>query len=55
RRALADARATLEGGHPVDLVAADLMAADAALGTLAGRDATEALLDAIFARFCIGK
>ncbi len=55
RRALADASATLEAGDPVDLIAADLGRARAALGGLTGRDAGEALLDAIFARFCIGK
>jgi len=55
RRALALARETLAAGAPVDLVAPDLAAARAALGRLTGRDASEALLDAIFARFCIGK
>lgn len=55
RRALADALATLAAGDPVDLIAGDLMRADASLGQLTGRDASEALLDAVFARFCIGK
>jgi tRNA modification GTPase len=55
RRSLAEALATLAGGDPVDLAAADLAAADAALAGLTGRDASEELLDAIFARFCIGK
>jgi tRNA modification GTPase len=55
RRALGLARATLAERAPVDLLAGDLGAADAALGALTGRDASEALLDAIFARFCIGK
>jgi tRNA modification GTPase len=55
RRALAFARQTLACAAPVDLIAADLAAARAALGELTGRDASEALLDAIFARFCIGK
>jgi tRNA modification GTPase len=55
RRMLAAALGTLADGHPVDLAAADLAAADAALGRLTGRDASEALLDAVFARFCIGK
>jgi tRNA U34 5-carboxymethylaminomethyl modifying GTPase MnmE/TrmE len=31
------------------------MAADAALGRLTGRDVSEAVLDAVFARFCVGK
>ena len=55
RRALAAALAGLAAGDPVDLAAGDVAAADAALGQLTGRDASEALLDAVFARFCIGK
>jgi tRNA modification GTPase len=55
RRALALAKETLAAGAPIDLVAPDLSNARAALGRLTGRDADEALLDAIFARFCIGK
>lgn len=55
RRALADALETLRCGAPSDLIAGDLARAQAALGELSGRDASEALLDAVFARFCIGK
>jgi tRNA modification GTPase len=55
RRALALARETLGARAPVDLVTPDLAAARAALGSLTGRDASEALINAIFARFCIGK
>jgi tRNA modification GTPase len=55
RRALDFALETLHAGAPVDLVVGDLMAATRALGALTGREASEALLDAIFARFCIGK
>jgi len=55
RRGLAEALATLRAGAPVDLIAGDLAHAQAALGQLTGRDAGEALLDAVFARFCIGK
>lgn len=54
-RALGFARATLAAGDAIDLVAPDLFAASAALGRLTGREATEAVIDAIFARFCIGK
>jgi tRNA modification GTPase len=53
--ALVQAAATLAGGEPLDLAAPDLLAAVAALGELTGAAATEALLDGIFARFCIGK
>jgi tRNA modification GTPase len=55
REALGLARATLAAGEPVDLVAPELLAATAALGEITGAAATEAVLDAIFARFCIGK
>ncbi len=55
RRALAFAIEGLETAAPLDLLAPDLTAAHAALGQISGRDASEAVLDAIFARFCIGK
>ena len=55
RRSLNAALATLGQGAPIDLLAGDLLAASAALGELTGRDAGEALLDRIFARFCLGK
>ncbi len=55
RAALAHALATLAADAPIDLVAGDLADARGALGALTGRDASEALLDGIFARFCIGK
>lgn len=55
REALALARATLEGGDPLDLVAPALLGAGAALGEITGAAATEAILDGVFARFCIGK
>lgn len=52
---LESALETLAAGDPVDLVATDLAEAVRALGRLTGRDASEATIDAIFARFCIGK
>jgi tRNA modification GTPase len=55
REALGHARATLAAGEPVDLVAPELLGATAALGEITGAAATEAMLDGIFARFCIGK
>jgi tRNA modification GTPase len=55
REALAHAAAVLDAGDPSDLVAPDLLTALAALGEITGAAATEALLDGIFARFCIGK
>lgn len=55
REALAHARATLAASEPVDLIAPELLAAVAALGEITGAAATEAILDGVFARFCIGK
>ncbi|HEX3467094.1 MAG TPA: tRNA uridine-5-carboxymethylaminomethyl(34) synthesis GTPase MnmE [Candidatus Elarobacter sp.] len=55
REALAAARTTLAAGEPLDLIAPELLAAVAALGEITGAAATEAILDGIFARFCIGK
>jgi tRNA modification GTPase len=54
-RALSFAQETLAAGAPTDLIAADLASAVRSLGELTGREADERLLDAIFARFCIGK
>ena len=53
--ALAAAQETLRIGDATDLIAGDLRGAIRALGELGGREADERLLDAIFARFCIGK
>jgi tRNA modification GTPase len=55
REALAHARATLAASEPVDLVAPELLATVAALAEITGAAATEAVLDGVFARFCIGK
>ena len=54
-RALDRATQTLADGQPVDLIAPDLVEASAALGELGGDAVTEEMLDAVFARFCIGK
>jgi tRNA modification GTPase len=54
-RALAYAQETLAIGDPADLISGDVLRAVRALGELTGREADERLLDAIFARFCIGK
>ncbi len=53
--ALRLSRETLDAGHQADLIAGDLLEASAALGEMTGSAATEALLDGIFARFCVGK
>jgi tRNA modification GTPase len=55
RRALARAQETVRDGQPLDFVSGDLLEASAALGAVRGEEATAEMLDAIFARFCIGK
>jgi tRNA modification GTPase len=54
-RALERANESLGRGEPLDFVSPDLLEVCAALGGITGEAATEAVLDGIFARFCIGK
>jgi len=49
------AAAAFDAGVPLDLVAVDARAALLAIGEITGEAASEAILDAIFSRFCIGK
>jgi tRNA modification GTPase len=49
------AAVTIEEGRPAELVAVDLRDAAAQLGRITGDDVGEGVLDALFARFCIGK
>jgi tRNA modification GTPase len=49
------ARAHLAGDEPLDLVAECLRSATAALDAITGATTPEALLDRMFARFCVGK
>ena len=53
--ALRSARAALAAGEPLDLVGNDLRIVDAALAQLSPAEASEEMLESIFARFCIGK
>jgi tRNA modification GTPase len=55
RQAIADAHAGAQRQQAAELIAIDLQDAVTALGEITGEDATEALLDVLFARFCIGK
>ena len=55
REALSRARCTLDLGDALDLIVPDVLGAVAALGEITGAVATEAMLDGIFARFCMGK
>jgi tRNA modification GTPase len=55
QRALDRAAQTLAQREPIDLIAPDLVEASAALGEITGDAVREEVLDAVFARFCIGK
>ena len=55
RDALARATAAAGASAPGEIVALELREALAALGEVTGRNASEELLERIFARFCIGK
>jgi tRNA modification GTPase len=55
RDAAQHAAAAYVNGVPLDLVAVDARAALIAIGEITGETASEAILDAIFSRFCIGK
>jgi tRNA modification GTPase len=52
---VAESRRGLAQARPLELVAADLRGAARALAEVVGREVTPEVLDAIFARFCIGK
>ncbi len=53
--ALERAAASIEGGAPLDMASIDLWEARNALGEITGEDAGEAVIDAVFQQFCVGK
>ncbi|MBR3503214.1 MAG: tRNA uridine-5-carboxymethylaminomethyl(34) synthesis GTPase MnmE [Clostridia bacterium] len=53
--ALARAAQGIEDGAPLDMASVDLWEARRLLGEITGEDATEAVIDAVFANFCVGK
>lgn len=55
KQSVEDAIAGIEAHLAAELLAVDLQEAVLALGEITGEDATEALLDVVFTRFCIGK
>lgn len=52
---LKDAQSKLRLGSPLELISSDLRSTLAAIGEIAGRVDHEAVLDRLFATFCIGK
>ena len=55
RAALGRASDAAAAGSPGEIVALELRESLAAIGEVSGRQASEELLERIFARFCIGK
>ena len=53
--ALERAAASIEDGAPLDMASIDLWEARNALGEITGEDAGEAVIDAVFEQFCVGK
>ena len=53
--AAACGRAAIASSEPAELVAVDLRAAAQSFGMIVGEGVNEAMLDELFARFCIGK
>ena len=45
----------IEDGAPLDMASVDLWEARRLLGEITGEDATEAVIDAVFKNFCVGK
>ena len=54
-RSLDDAVRAIDNGLPLDLCAVDLSASLDALGEITGETMSEAVIDEVFSRFCVGK
>lgn len=55
KEALCGAKTAIEQGMPLDVASIDLKAALSALSEITAQNPTEALLDEIFSKFCVGK
>lgn len=55
RAAVGEALSAVEGGLPPELYAEDIKRAYHALGEITGETASEAVIDEIFEKFCVGK
>ena len=55
RKAIEKALETIQKGLPIDLIAIPVKEALEAIGEITGENASEAIVEEIFARFCLGK
>ena len=55
KKALEDAKASLDMGMPLDIVQIDITRTWEFLGEIIGDTASEALIDQLFSQFCLGK
>jgi tRNA modification GTPase len=55
RYALKEALVSAQASMPVDIISIDLQASYTALNEILGVEQTESIIDALFARFCLGK
>jgi tRNA modification GTPase len=55
RFALKEALVSAQASMPVDIISIDLQASYTALNEILGIEQTESIIDALFARFCLGK
>ncbi len=55
RKAIEKALETIQKGLPIDLIAIPVKEALEAIGEITGENASEAIIEEIFARFCLGK
>ena len=55
RKAIEKALETIQKGLPIDLIAIPVKEALEAIGEITGENASEAIIEEVFARFCLGK
>lgn len=55
KNAIDESKASLEEGFPLDVLSVGLQSAEDALAELTGEQASEAVIEKVFAQFCVGK
>lgn len=55
RDTIVESKASLEAGFPLDVLSVGLQSAEDALAELTGEQASEAVIEKVFAQFCVGK